>query len=91
MLGGVDNLATILDENKAGKRMKKKERESESNLLKRIRNKRAEVIPQCNFCRRMAGSSESFSKCGQCKEVFYFGRECQKKDWPSHRSNCNPK
>jgi len=91
VLGGVDNLSTILDEKKAGKRMRKKERQNESNLGTRMTNEQAEVILQCNSCRRLAGSSESFSKCGRCKAVYYCGRECQKRDWPSHRPNCTAK
>ena len=70
LLGGVDNLSTILDENKPGKRLKKKEREANSNLFNRMTTERTATVPQCNFCRMMAVSSESFSICGSVRECF---------------------
>ena len=87
----MDNLASIISEKKSGKRMKKEEKANESNIFDRVANEQSAVVPKCNSCNRLQTSSESFSKCGRCKEMFYCGRECQKKGWSSHRSNCMPK
>jgi len=29
-------------------------------------------------------------RCGKCKSVRYCSRECQKRDWPKHKSTCGP-
>ncbi|KAF7998212.1 hypothetical protein HCN44_009610 [Aphidius gifuensis] len=41
-------------------------------------------IKQCALCRRNATK-----KCSKCKNIFYCGRECQVKDWTSHKNTCN--
>lgn len=28
-------------------------------------------------------------KCGRCKAVYYCNSECQKRDWPTHKTICN--
>ncbi|KAK7084471.1 hypothetical protein SK128_012409 [Halocaridina rubra] len=40
---------------------------------------------QCASC---GGPAET--RCTGCRNVFYCGRECQKKGWPSHRDVCRP-
>jgi len=37
----------------------------------------------CNVC-----GSKSKTKCSACLQVFYCSKECQKKDWPNHKSRC---
>lgn len=37
----------------------------------------------CNTC-----FQEATKKCGRCKNVYYCSRECQRKDWKSHKKNC---
>jgi len=34
------------------------------------------------------GSNGPTKKCGQCKQVSYCGRECQRKDWKQHKPKC---
>lgn len=40
-----------------------------------------------NLCRR-CGSQDCFQKCSRCLAVFYCSKECQQKDWPTHRGSC---
>ena len=37
----------------------------------------------CNVCDKLAKNL-----CSACKYVFYCGRDCQKKDWNSHKEDC---
>ena len=30
------------------------------------------------------------NKCGKCGSVWYCSRDCQKKDWKTHKINCKP-
>ncbi len=44
-------------------------------------------IHSCANCLK----SDNVSMCSGCKEVYYCSRECQKKDWPSHKGECKKK
>ena len=44
-------------------------------------------MPVCNFCKT---SNESLLTCGCCGKVSYCNRECQARDWRSHKSSCPP-
>jgi hypothetical protein len=39
---------------------------------------------KCNLCK----ADNTPFKCGKCLTVFYCSRECQKKDWKTHKVNC---
>ena len=41
---------------------------------------------QCNVC--LVCHSNMKKWCAGCKERIYCSRECQKKDWKSHKANC---
>ena len=44
---------------------------------------------RCALCGKTPSDEEVPHKhCSKCKQVFYCGRECQKKDWVSHKSVC---
>jgi len=38
----------------------------------------------CEVCEKVDGSM----RCAGCKQVNYCGKECQRKDWKSHKSVC---
>ena len=40
----------------------------------------------CTFCGEV---SMKLLSCGRCGKVKYCGRDCQKKDWKSHKNTCN--
>ena len=44
------------------------------------------MIPQsrCNIC----FAKDNLKFCSQCKTITYCSAECQKKDWPKHKTYC---
>lgn len=42
-----------------------------------------EKVHKCGGCQKVAKK-----KCANCKQVHYCSRECQLKDWPSHKDSC---
>ncbi|PAA58824.1 hypothetical protein BOX15_Mlig032808g1, partial [Macrostomum lignano] len=42
-------------------------------------------IGACSQCGKGAGSCR---RCGACTNRWYCGRECQRKDWPMHKQEC---
>lgn len=48
------------------------------------REMQAEGTPCCKVCVKVGG----LSTCGRCEKVKYCSRECQKIDWPDHKSDC---
>ena len=52
----------------------------------------AEKVLRCAHCERSPYEGEKFRKCGQCQEVVYCNKTCQKKHWNStHKSTWKPK
>lgn len=45
----------------------------------------AKPLQRCSTCNK--ASAELFS-CSRCKAFAYCGRECQRKDWPTHKTEC---
>eukprot|EP01117_Protostelium_nocturnum_P002952 TRINITY_DN13887_c0_g1_i1.p1 TRINITY_DN13887_c0_g1~~TRINITY_DN13887_c0_g1_i1.p1 ORF type:complete len:197 (+),score=77.89 TRINITY_DN13887_c0_g1_i1:81-671(+) len=43
------------------------------------------VEKECNKCGK---KGLGLSKCSRCKLVFYCNRDCQSKDWATHKANC---
>lgn len=41
------------------------------------------------FCQACGKESLKLSTCGNCKNVVYCNRKCQKKDWKSHKLACH--
>lgn len=42
----------------------------------------------CNVCRKIGTKRDGFGSCGQCRDVYYCGEDCQRKDWSVHRDEC---
>ncbi|KIK63636.1 hypothetical protein GYMLUDRAFT_40705 [Collybiopsis luxurians FD-317 M1] len=42
---------------------------------------------QCAHCETVS-KDKDLQQCGRCKLVFYCGRECQRKAWPTHKIYC---
>lgn len=40
--------------------------------------------PRCAAC----GGPAAALQCGRCRATHYCGRECQRRDWPSHKGTC---
>lgn len=40
----------------------------------------------CAYCGLV--DIEKLQQCGRCKQTFYCGSDCQKKDWPDHKRDC---
>ncbi|XRA99156.1 MYND-type domain-containing protein [Pycnococcus provasolii] len=43
----------------------------------------------CGFCAKLEPSRGEFRSCGQCRQVWYCGRECQKGHWKVHKKECS--
>ncbi|XP_041358662.1 uncharacterized protein LOC121375303 [Gigantopelta aegis] len=42
-------------------------------------------IEECRICKSRDARLKS---CAKCSKVFYCSKECQRKDWPSHKKEC---
>ena len=57
-----------------------------SNDPSAVRNlPRVEFLGMCKTCLK---ENVKLQKCGRCKSVFYCSKDCQKKDWKSHKAVC---
>ena len=48
-------------------------------------------LPRVNFlgmCKTCLKENVKLLTCGRCKSVFYCSKDCQKKDWKSHKAVC---
>ena len=50
-----------------------------------------DVVERINsYCCGVCKKTGKMFKCSRCKGVYYCSRECQKKDWPVHKNDCEP-
>ncbi|KAF7318910.1 hypothetical protein HMN09_00226800 [Mycena chlorophos] len=42
----------------------------------------------CLACFKTEKKEQKFQRCGKCKKATYCSKECQTKDWPSHKVHC---
>ncbi|KAF7343171.1 MYND domain protein [Mycena venus] len=47
-----------------------------------------DVLSACAGCLTVFADRSALKKCAQCQHSWYCSRECQKKDWPSHKKIC---
>jgi hypothetical protein len=46
---------------------------------------------RCRTCKQPPSNANTpLSRCTHCKRVFYCSVACQKKDWPAHKTACQP-
>ena len=48
----------------------------------------AEAVPLCGPLCALCGKGGAQSKCGDCRQVSYCSRDCQKAHWKTHKSVC---
>ena len=44
---------------------------------------------KCSNCKSQCYLDKQYQSCGKCRSVYYCSKECQKKDWPAHKPECN--
>ncbi|KAJ7440823.1 hypothetical protein B0H11DRAFT_2098434 [Mycena galericulata] len=64
----------------------KKYHKSYSTSAKDLREVRAQGKQACAVCGNLA---YELRRCGKCKHASYCSKECQKADWPTHKSACS--
>jgi hypothetical protein len=42
----------------------------------------------CRTCSKASTPEKPFEVCARCKAAYYCSRECQRKDWPTHKAEC---
>ena len=46
----------------------------------------------CSYCSKFESTAEfqesTLMQCGRCKQAYYCSKECQRKDWKSHKETC---
>jgi hypothetical protein len=56
----------------------------DTDLVNPLTHHESHTQKNCAQCSR----PQAKNKCGNCKRVRYCSRQCQKKDWPSHKQDC---
>jgi len=43
----------------------------------------------CGNCVKVEDDTTKYKACGNCRSVYYCGRDCQAKHWPIHKKYCS--
>jgi len=57
-----------------------------STFYEELRNKLE--IKVCHKCETKETTTLNLKACSRCRQVYYCGVDCQKKDWPQHKLLC---
>jgi hypothetical protein len=69
---------------KAIEREKEKLEKEEKDDDRQIVLPRGQSIRDCFVCRKRIGTK----RCGRCEQIYYCGKDCQRKDWTRHEPKC---
>lgn len=58
-------------------------------LVGNPRGLRLPVVQSLGMCKTCLKENVKLLHCGRCKSVFYCSKDCQKKDWKSHKAVCS--
>ena len=47
------------------------------------------ALDTCAFCKTKATAIGQFKRCTRCQDTYYCGKDCQKKDWKTHKKLCH--
>lgn len=61
-----------------------------SALQKQLQSTKA-ILPKSATCGNCKEREKKMMVCGQCRQVYYCSRECQKKNWKEHKKSCSPR
>lgn len=70
-------------------RSKELSTEEASQKMTEYIEKKARVIKLCSHCMALENRfARIYSRCKNCKTVYYCNKDCQKLDWPRHKPFC---
>lgn len=46
------------------------------------------IVRTCSFCKKQGNA---FKRCSACQAVYYCSGDCQRNDWPQHKTICSIK
>lgn len=93
-----DGLHAIIEGKDGSKQKDPKVMRYVQNLYKMAQSSQAKelhvehgALRVCRYCNKSEISVEfqrSLMQCSRCKQAYYCSKECQKKDWKSHKPHC---
>ena len=57
----------------------------------RLGTQRSRLCACCGTAELLSGGAGEYKSCSRCKATHYYcSKECQRRDWPSHKQICKP-